>query len=182
MLATEKVTRKSLDDDDHKRLIDDALGEVDFTALSGAEANGEERSLAWKRSDAYTATRCSTSPRTPASSMRSTSSSAQFADAMNENRDLQVFLFSPYFSSKEKREGLRKVVSGAEAEFLNFLELLAEKHRMPAIFHIRRRFDERWAEENRRLEVTLTSAVELDSTSSTGSARRSSARPTVRST
>jgi F-type H+-transporting ATPase subunit delta len=87
----------------------------------------------------------------------------EFADAMHENRDLQVFLFSPYFASKEKTEGLRKVVSGAEPEFQNFLELLAEKHRMPAIFHMRRRFDERWAEENKRLEVTLTSAVELDS-------------------
>ncbi|MGI9019182.1 MAG: F0F1 ATP synthase subunit B [Solirubrobacterales bacterium] len=41
VLATEKVTRKSLDDDDHKRLIEDALSEVDFTALSGAESNGE---------------------------------------------------------------------------------------------------------------------------------------------
>jgi F-type H+-transporting ATPase subunit b len=38
VLATEKVTRMSLDDEDHKRLIDDALSEVDFTALSGAEA------------------------------------------------------------------------------------------------------------------------------------------------
>ena len=44
VLATEKVTRMSLDDDDHRRLIDDALSEVDFTALSGAESNGEERS------------------------------------------------------------------------------------------------------------------------------------------
>jgi F-type H+-transporting ATPase subunit b len=35
VLATEKVTRKSLDDDDHKRLIEEALGEVDFSALSG---------------------------------------------------------------------------------------------------------------------------------------------------
>jgi ATP synthase F1 delta subunit len=87
----------------------------------------------------------------------------EFADAMSENRDLQVFLFSPYFSSAEKKEGLGRVVSGAEEEFQNFLELLAEKHRMPAIFQIRRRFDERWAEENKRLEVTLTSAVELDS-------------------
>ncbi len=38
VLATEKVTRKSLDDADHRKLIDDALSEVDFTALSGAEA------------------------------------------------------------------------------------------------------------------------------------------------
>jgi F-type H+-transporting ATPase subunit b len=41
VLATEKVTRKSLDDADHKRLVDDALGEVDFSALAGAEQNGE---------------------------------------------------------------------------------------------------------------------------------------------
>ena len=33
---------------------------------------------------------------------------------------------------------------------------------MPAIFHIRTRFDELWAEAKKRLEVTLTSAVELD--------------------
>ena len=37
VLATEKVTRKSLDDADHKRLIEDALGEVDFSALGGEE-------------------------------------------------------------------------------------------------------------------------------------------------
>ena len=35
VLATEKVTRKALDSDDHKRLIDEALAEVDFSALAG---------------------------------------------------------------------------------------------------------------------------------------------------
>ena len=39
VLATEKVTRKLLDPEDHKRLIDEALSEVDFSAL--APANGE---------------------------------------------------------------------------------------------------------------------------------------------
>jgi F-type H+-transporting ATPase subunit b len=34
VLATEKVTRKSLDDDDHRRLIDEALSEFDFEALA----------------------------------------------------------------------------------------------------------------------------------------------------
>lgn len=86
----------------------------------------------------------------------------QFADALDENRELQVFLFSPYFSSQEKREGIARIVSGAEPELVNFLELLAEKHRMPAIFRIRRHFDELWARENRRLEVRLTAAVPLD--------------------
>ena len=39
VLATEKVTRKSLDDADHRRLVEEALAEVDFSALSGSEAS-----------------------------------------------------------------------------------------------------------------------------------------------
>jgi len=35
VLATERVTRKSLSDDDQKRLVEEALGEVDFSALAG---------------------------------------------------------------------------------------------------------------------------------------------------
>jgi F-type H+-transporting ATPase subunit b len=42
VLATEKVTRKTLDDEDHKRLIDEALKEVDFSALSPAGAEEEK--------------------------------------------------------------------------------------------------------------------------------------------
>ena len=86
----------------------------------------------------------------------------QFADELDENRDLQVFLFSPYFSSQEKKDGIRKIVEGADERFLNFLELLAERHRMPAIFRIRRAYDALWREENKLLPVTATSAVELD--------------------
>ena len=41
VIATEKVTRKSLDDDDHRRLIEDALSEVDFSALAGGKARRE---------------------------------------------------------------------------------------------------------------------------------------------
>ena len=86
----------------------------------------------------------------------------EFAEAMNESNDMRVFFFSPYFSSADKREAIRNAVSGASEELVNFLELLVEKHRMPAIFRIRDRFDELWAEAKKRLEVTLTSAVELD--------------------
>jgi F-type H+-transporting ATPase subunit b len=39
VLATERVTRKSLNDEDQKRLVEDALSEVDFSTLSGAEKN-----------------------------------------------------------------------------------------------------------------------------------------------
>ena len=86
----------------------------------------------------------------------------EFADALDEDRRLQVFFFSPYFSTQEKVDGLRRAVDGAEPIFLNFLELLLENHRMPAIFRIRRGYDKLWEEHNRLLPVQVTSAVELD--------------------
>jgi ATP synthase F1 delta subunit len=86
----------------------------------------------------------------------------QFADALNENRQLTVFFFSPYFSSQEKKDGLERTVSGANELFLNFLEALVERHRMPVIFRIRERFESYWDEENRLLPVEVTSAIDLD--------------------
>ena len=86
----------------------------------------------------------------------------EFADELSGNRELQVFFFSPYFSSEEKKDGVAKVIEGGNEYFVRFLELLAEKHRVPALFRIRREFDELWAEEHRLLEVSVTSAVELD--------------------
>ncbi len=42
VLATERVTRKSLSGEDHKRLVEEALNEVDFSALAGdAGTRGE---------------------------------------------------------------------------------------------------------------------------------------------
>jgi ATP synthase F1 delta subunit len=86
----------------------------------------------------------------------------QFVDAVDGNRELQVFFFSPYFSSAEKVNGLKRAVSGADAELLNFLGLLIEKHRMAEVFRIRGHFEQLWKQENKRIEVTVTSAVELD--------------------
>lgn len=86
----------------------------------------------------------------------------EFADAVDDNRELQVFFFSPYLSSAEKQEGIERAITGAEPELINFLELLVDKHRMTEVFRIRREFEELWKRENRRIDVTVTSAVELD--------------------
>ena len=85
-----------------------------------------------------------------------------FADVLDGNQEMQVFFFSPYFSTPEKEEGLEKVVSGAEPIVDNFLRLLIEKHRMPTVFAVRRAFDELWRQENQLLPVEITSAIELD--------------------
>jgi ATP synthase F1 delta subunit len=84
-----------------------------------------------------------------------------FATALEENRELAVFFFSPYFSTEEKKAGLKRAVVDADPTLVNFLELLIEKHRMPVLFRVRAEFDRLWEEENKLLPVTVTSAVEL---------------------
>lgn len=86
----------------------------------------------------------------------------QFSDALQGNRDLQVFFFSPYFSTPEKKDGLGRAVTGAEPALVNFLELLIEKHRMPAIFRIRRYYEGLWEHENKILPVQISTATTLD--------------------
>jgi F-type H+-transporting ATPase subunit delta len=86
----------------------------------------------------------------------------QFADALGESRDLQTFFFSPYFSTEEKKTGLDSVLEGADSTVQNFLALLIENHRMPALFRVRRELDRMWQDVNQLLPVQITSAVELD--------------------
>jgi F-type H+-transporting ATPase subunit delta len=86
----------------------------------------------------------------------------QFADALDGDRELSIYFFSPYFSTPEKKDGLGKLLEDVDPVVENFLSLLIENHRMPAVFRVRREYDALWEEENRRLPVTITSAVALD--------------------
>jgi len=86
----------------------------------------------------------------------------EFADALDGSRELQTFFFSPYFSTEEKKQGLDKALEGEDDVVRNFLAVLIENHRMPALFRIRRELDAMWREVNQLLPVQVTSAVELD--------------------
>jgi F-type H+-transporting ATPase subunit delta len=86
----------------------------------------------------------------------------QFADALDGNRELSIYFFSPYFSTTEKKDGLGRLLEGADDVVGNFLALLIENHRMPVVFRVRREYDVLWEQENKRLPVTVTSAVALD--------------------
>ena len=85
-----------------------------------------------------------------------------FAAALNDNRQMAVFFFSPYFSTDEKKTALARSIKDADPIFMNFLEALIERQRMPAIFRIRSEFEEMWDRENKLLPVQITSAVALD--------------------
>jgi F-type H+-transporting ATPase subunit delta len=86
----------------------------------------------------------------------------QFADAMSANREMAIFFFSPYFSTEEKKDGLHRIIDGADPVFMNFLETLVERHRMPVIYRIRERYVQLWDRANKLLPVEITSAIELD--------------------
>jgi F-type H+-transporting ATPase subunit delta len=86
----------------------------------------------------------------------------QFAAALNDHRQMAVFFFSPYFSTDEKKSALKRAIKDADPLFMNFLEALVERNRMPVIFRIRAEFEELWDKEMKLLPVQITSAVELD--------------------
>jgi F-type H+-transporting ATPase subunit delta len=96
----------------------------------------------------------------------------QFADALQSNRELAIFFFSPYFSTKEKHDALSRILDGADALFLNFLKLLIENHRMPVIFRARQQFERMWERANELLPVDITSAIELDQATTESLGRR----------
>jgi ATP synthase F1 delta subunit len=86
----------------------------------------------------------------------------EFTEMLAQHRDVAIFFFSPYFSTEEKKQGLAAGVIDADPALQNFLEALIERHRMPAIFRIRTRFDSLVDKADRRLPVQVTSAVPLD--------------------
>jgi F-type H+-transporting ATPase subunit delta len=86
----------------------------------------------------------------------------QFVDALSADRQVQIFFVSPYFSTAEKKEGLSRMIEGADETFMSFLETLVERQRMSEIFHIRARYEELWDTEMKLLPVEVTSAVQLD--------------------
>jgi F-type H+-transporting ATPase subunit delta len=86
----------------------------------------------------------------------------QVAEALEDNREMRLFFFSPYFSTEEKRDGLRRTIDGADPVISNTLDVLVENHRLPLIARIRREYDRLWEDANDLLPVTVTSAVALD--------------------
>ena len=62
----------------------------------------------------------------------------------------------------EALEDLMAAIVDADPTFVNFLELLIEKHRVPVIFRVRRQFDALYDKEHKQLPVEVTSAIALD--------------------
>lgn len=86
----------------------------------------------------------------------------QLAEGLDTSRDLQLFLFSPQFSSAEKRDGLRRAIEGADPIVENLLDVLVDNGRLQLLPEVRRAFDELYDDLHRVLPVRITTAVPLD--------------------
>jgi len=87
---------------------------------------------------------------------------AQFDDSLKANWEFQLFFFSPNFFTEDKKNGAKRAVVDADPTFVNFLEALIERHRMPELSRIRVQFDQLWDTEYKVLPVEVTTAVPLD--------------------
>ena len=173
VLATEKVTRKSLDRDDQRRLVEEALGELDFSGLSSAHAEQLMEELA----RVYAPLAVRGRPRAGQARRAARAARAARGRARRATASCRCSSSRPTSPPRRSRRRSAGMLDGADASSLNFLALLIEKHRMPVIFRIRREFDRLWEEENRMLPVEITSAVALDEQTTEQLGRRSASAP-----
>jgi F-type H+-transporting ATPase subunit delta len=85
-----------------------------------------------------------------------------FVAAVEQVPELREFLRNPQLDPRAKAAALEAVLGDADELIRNFMRLLAEKGRAAQIEEIREEFERLAAAEERRLEVELTTAVELD--------------------
>ena len=113
VLATEKVTRKSLTEDDQR-----GWSRSRCTSWTSAPWPARKRAgLMEEIAQVYS--RALFEAARSGQARRVHEQFGEFTDAMDGEHDLQVFFFSPYFSTQEKQDGLERAVDGADELLLN---------------------------------------------------------------
>lgn len=84
-----------------------------------------------------------------------------FAAAVRDTPELRSVLRNPQLDSRLKAQLVGELVDGADELLHNFLRLVAEKGRIGEIQEMARELDRLVAAEERRLNLELTTAVEL---------------------
>ena len=86
---------------------------------------------------------------------------SDFAAAVRDVPELRNVLRNPELDPATKADLLDALIGGADQLVRNFLRLTAEKGRIAEIEDIAREFDRLMAVEERRLNVELTTALQL---------------------
>ena len=151
VLATEKVTRKTLDEDDQRRLVEEALAELDFSALAGGSGTVamEEIAQVYARSLFEVA-----KEQDKLDDVRE--QLGQFADALRRGPRAAEFFFSPVLLDRGEEGRAAQGGRRRRADLMNFLELLdreaPDAGDLPHPARLRRAV----GEENKILPVQIT--------------------------
>src|SRR4051794_28065984 len=84
-----------------------------------------------------------------------------FVAAVESVPELEALLTNPELDRELRRAALEEILAGADELVRNFVLLVAEKGRAAEIAEIAREFERLVAAQERRLDVELTTAVEL---------------------
>ena len=158
MLATEKVTRKTLDDADQRRLVEEALGELDFSSISAGAAREQ---LMEELAQVYARALFEVAREQGKLDVLREQLGAVRRRARAEPRARGVLLLAVLLD-QEKQDALGRLLDGAD-EALPELPRAADREPPHArdLPHPRR-VRAAVGEENKLLPVEITSAIELD--------------------
>ncbi len=95
-----------------------------------------------------------------------------FVEAVRSSEELGALLRSPEIEPRVKRDALDAVLSEGDELFRNFVRLVAEKNRIGELEAIHEEFERICAAEERVLQLTLTTAVEISDEEADEIARR----------
>ena len=167
--ATARVTGKVLDAEDQRRLIDEAIAELDFSAL-------ERERLVAVAQRMYA--RALFEAAQEADRVDAVAGDlAALAAAMDDVPELRAFLRNPQIDPAGKADVLAQLAADADELVRNFVRLAAEKGRAGELPEFSKELDALVAQAQNRLSVELTTSYELSDDEAQLDRRRRSRRP-----
>ena len=85
----------------------------------------------------------------------------EFVNALEENEELQLFFFGTQVAEREKRRVIDQLTEGMTDSTTNFLKVLSDNGRAESLEDVVRRYEDLVKDHMGRVEVRLTTAVEL---------------------
>ena len=85
----------------------------------------------------------------------------EFVNALGENEELQLFFYGTQIPERQKRRAINGLTEGMTTSTTNFLKVLADNGRAEILEDVVRRYEDLVEEHMGRVEVELTTAVEL---------------------
>ena len=163
--ATERVLRARLDEDEQRRLIDEALRDVDFAALSPSADLQEDGSLMAERVDPGARVYANALHGAAAEADRVAGVDrdlAELTQALAESRPLRRALFNPELPHAAKHRIVTRLLDQSDELLRNALLVMIDNGRLALLPDLQVAYAELAAEEERILDVDVTTAVPLD--------------------